>query len=777
MPALPWTDERTVPDAAFLDALRLPAPWGTRLAAARAADDLPAVHQVVADHFRQRPGPVWTMYLHGSAWLEKDGRGSVLERADGLQQQRLKRCWLPYTTVDMTGPDGSWDWQRAEGTVDASADRAMFVVECTTAFALTGDAGHLATCKDLLFRYWETWPFVLEDGFAEDHDRHFGGPRQGTLSVGLRNLRLIDLIYSGALHLRDVFSDAEVFRLFKHLWFTTAQLGRLVGDGMRDDNHHLHDHGYVTFVLAVLFPEFAGAREMLAYSRRVFLHHVDRNLLADGGYAEHSINYNYHIAYLYLFSHTIARLNRVELFTPREVGRLRRWIGFLLDATLPSGSQVPFGDHPGQEPSYLLNTLAGGVATPALRNAAADHGLTIDPPMRLTGRSIARRMREWQPGQPLGWSLYSWYSKRPQATGGRHGEPPARRYPNTGFSFLRSDTSRAADYLALSHTTDSIPHGHCHWDPLSFVLETRGRTLIGDPASAIYMSNPDDGDFQRRRGYHYSMGAHNCLVMDDDTLKPLEACGHRCFWGGRPPRHGLGICKPDGAIEVLEAWHDAYAPTRHHRYVIHLRGLGFVLVDRLGHDQVDLKPHDYVQLLHLEAGVQHHTTRAGAMHLGTGRATCTVIPGGACAAGWTAAPDPWLEDLPGFFEDQPAPTVLRLRRCVQGPAVFLTALLTRAGGRSRHATYLGERPQRSTFQQHDGFAASRIDLGDHGRLYLASCPYGKPVTHESFATDAALAVVHLDPDGRPRAWCLHRGSRLVVEGRQLVRTRTTWGSG
>src|SRR6185369_7628110 len=116
----------------------------------------------------------------------------------------------------------------------------------------------------------------------------------------------------------------------------------------------------------------------------------------------------------------------------------------------------------------------------------------------------------------------------------------------------------------------SLPHSHTHWDMMSFVLHTQGRTLIGDPATWLYTDprifTPPHG--QELRGYTYSVDAHNCLVMNDDTLKTIKALGHGCSWGGYPPKHGLGIFEVGGPIEVAEIWHDAYAPTRHRRFVV-----------------------------------------------------------------------------------------------------------------------------------------------------------------------------------------------------------------
>src|SRR5262249_38693362 len=139
------------------------------------------------------------------------------------------------------------------------------------------------------------------------------------------------------------------------------------------------------------------------------------------------------------------------------------------------------------------------------------------------------------------------------------------------------------------------------------------------------------------RGYTYSVDAHNCLVMNDDTLKTIKALGHGCCWGGYPPKHGLGIFEVGGPIEVAEIWHDAYAPTRHRRFVIHLRGIGFAFVDLLARAGLDLRPHQYSQRFHFEGDVEIHpqTPQPGEiMTVTLGDALATIVPGREVESSW-----------------------------------------------------------------------------------------------------------------------------------------------
>ena len=105
------------------------------------------------------------------------------------------------------------------------------------------------------------------------------------------------------------------------------------------------------------------------------------------------------------------------------------------------------------------------------------------------------------------------------------------------------------------------------------------------------------------RGYSYSVNAHNCLVMNDDFLKPLEAMNHGTFWGGYPPKHEVGLFRSGGPIEVVEAWNNANDITRHRRFLVHIVGIGFAMVDLLS-KRPNLSPNQYSQFYHFEGDVE-----------------------------------------------------------------------------------------------------------------------------------------------------------------------------
>jgi hypothetical protein len=329
---------------------------------------------------------------------------------------------------------------------------------------------------------------------------------------------------------------------------------------------------------------------------------------------------------------------------------------------------------------------------------------------------------------------------------------------------------------------------------MSFILHTRGKTLIGDPAAWLYVDRRfygHGGDHRRERatlelpyrGYSYSVNAHNCLVMNDDTIKPLEAMNHGTFWGGWPPKHGLGIFQAGGPIEVAEIWNDANAPTRHRRFYVHIVGIGFALVDILS-KRPNLSPHQYSQYFHFEGDVRisPEDPDSGLALRGTlDDATCLIVPGAETESRWRTFRDPYLDDVYGVPHTHGAPWIAELTRRIRGQCVFTHFILTRDAARhtDTRCRYLGNKPSDWLDWQHDGISANALTLGgDAGTLLVAAAPYDNSIESDDIATDAELAIVHLDAHGKVKSWAILRGSRLSVAGRKLTKgKRRDWAVG
>jgi hypothetical protein len=807
MKDLAYRDQLQAPDEAFLDQLRLPGEAGRALASGR-AEGADKTIAVVADYFRHRKSPAWSYYMHGTPWHETDAPGSVLRKAERLLSHGFTNSWPPHQEFELQAPggegpaagEGDPDWRAGLKQAPTAIPRGTFVTELSTAFALTGNAAFVTKAMALMRSYVAHLPFVLHPRFEEDHDQYFGGESNQTLHVAYRMFRWIDFLHSGAFHARNsdggyVLSDADLFWTVKQLWFWAMQYYRLLDDPLRRDNHHLVDHGHTPFVTGAAFPEFAASREMVTQGAKVIQHHFGGNLLKDGAYSEHSAEYQYHILYHFCHPLGVAQATGIKLFSGKQSAMLRKWVQFSLHAAKPNGYLPAIGDANGRPIVYLFGSLAGPIMTPELASAAKALGI---PPGRNVMNSmadIARQMKAVKPGQPGKIGLSAYFLSKGKTTPGKCKEPTTSQYPFGGYTFFRSDWTPDADYLAVSHYPPDILPGHTHWDPMSFILHTKGRTLIGDPASNLYEDRrfhghggesptPPPGGWPKptlHRGYSYSVNAHNCLVMNDDFLKNLEAMNHGTFWGGYPPVHHTGIFEPGGPIEVAEIWNDANAPTRHRRFVIRVQGIGFAFVDIITSSKPRMIPSQYSQYFHLEGDVEispELPEPGAAMKIFQDDASCVLVPGGEVDTRWRSFRDEYLDNLYRVPNSKGLPWVVELTRRIRGEAVFTTFLLTHAGSAESRAKYLGQSQATYFDWQHEALSVNSLDLGDKGTLLIGSCPFGKTLSGPDLATDAELAVVLLGANHRPKAWAVARGGSLAINGKTLLKGKEReWSQG
>jgi hypothetical protein len=256
---------------------------------------------------------------------------------------------------------------------------------------------------------------------------------------------------------------------------------------------------------------------------------------------------------------------------------------------------------------------------------------------------------------------------------------------------------------------------------------------------------------------------------------------HGTFWGGWPPKHGLGIFEAGGPIEAVEVWHDANYPTRHRRFFVHIVGIGFVLVDLLS-KRPNLSPYQYSQYFHFEGDVAISPEAPGdgnSLRALDGNANCLIVPGAETESRWRTFRDPYVDGLYGVPSKSGAPWIAELTRRIRGECVFTHFILTRDAARNADARcrYLGTRSSAWLDWQHDAISANSLDLGDLGTILVASCPYRNTAESEVVSTNAELAVLHLDRHRKIRSWAMARGSRLRVDGKSLANQRCEWAAG
>lgn len=729
----------------------------------------------VANHFRSRKQPRWPFYMHGTSWLELEGRTGVIKAARAYLKNRFKNSWYPFQTEDLDN-NGEVDWQRGNNKLSTSLCRNSFVPDLTTAFSLTGDIRYLRKCYDLIGGFTQAFPFILEEGFYEDHDSYFGGPGNETLHVARRIARWTDFIYCGALQIEGLLSDREVFLLIKQIWFYAYQFNRLNGDAMRRDNHHLIDHGQTLVNLGIMFPEFSESKAMLSYGQKTLKHHIRMNIFNDGCYAEHSTSYQYHIAYNYLQPLAVARANNILLLSNTETAKLGKWAAFFAHATQPDGMLTSFGDGAGHRLDYFFQTLIPVLNNKRITAIGKSLGYVSSGMVAQSAEELTRIFSDWEPGKAPRNGLTPFYDQNPKSiTLSPTTMSLSAQYPHGGFTMMRSDWSKKADFLAVSHYTDSLPHCHAHWDMMSFSLSTNSQAIIGDPASRLYCEQLCQKDVAQTRGYTYGVLSHNCLMVNNDSLKTLEALGHRTSWGGYPPKHKLGIFKKTRKLVLAELYHDAFYPLRHRRFVLQIIGMGYVMVDIMNEERNEaMRPHEYKQLLHFDLGVDVSQSAGRNLIASKSDTSMHILPGLESAVELEQSKDTWLT---GLIVDgrklKKMPDVCSIVRSHRDASVFATFYVTQAKPDGNNICLESLNSATTEFRsvQPDGYSAHKLTIKGKGSLLLASSPFGRSVDASGIKTDAQMAVIYYDRHGNLQDWFLHDGKYIQARGLEIKKNR------
>ena len=666
-------DSTKLTDAMFLEHVDFRYPGLESAGVAFARGDLEGAKAAIVQHFRARKKPVWPRYMAHSAWLWSSGRGSVVERADLWLEGKLKSCWYPFPTVPFA----------TDEDVRRHAGRQTFIPDLLTAYDETGDARYLVRMMELMCRATALLPFRLRPDF--DNRFPYWAPHHDPMTDGHVLERWFDVMQHPAFRGESVMTDEFRWWMLRAAWFQSAQYLRYEGARYRDDNHHLFEYGVAPFNVGYHFPEFRHFNRMKRFALAIIRRHLDRTVFDDGTQGEHSVPYQQYILTDFAIVAAQARANGEELFTREQNDRLRKWCEFQVWATKPDGRLCELGDHVPPDLNYFLADHAGLWPSGFVKAAAARLGYTRVKPTRL----LAGTWRKTKPAKLA---------------------ETSKVFPHGGYVVMRDRWSKDGMYMLVSTpSAEVLPKAHNHLDPMHFVLHAFGRTLIGDPATLYYSYRPDGSPF--KRGYHYSMGAHNCLIQNEDEIEPHAALGSYCVWGVKPPVVTINHAALAPKLDLLDLRYDGYnvrrwCPSctrphddtnRHRRVILFLKGVGWIFIDRVTICPDDIRHHDYDQLLHFEPNTDVQAD-ASARTIRTLNDDANVLvvaslPAEALAKAGpevSVEPDPYMvaSDFP--FETK-APLVGHIRRKKTWDAQFAFAVLP----------YRGVRPPEVTLQQED----------------------------------------------------------------------------
>lgn len=421
----------------------------------------------------------------------------------------------------------------------------------------TGDKKVLARFEEVLYRFFQHYPLVLEYD-RPDASRFSFTDERDVMSTGWLTLQYISMFYTRIPY--EISTDAA-FELLKRIWFLGVQFTRFAEDGYRKYNHHMWERGLVPFMLGTLIPEIPAFKAMVSRGAEVVRRHILDDFNENGGYSEHSVAYWGGAAVCEMIYRGVylAKLNQQPLLDEETARRLNLTFEALARISPPGIHFPSIGDNGGPMVNPILDI---GIKT--MENPACQQILAVRE-----GRMAAKDVNI-----PLDYAD-----------------------ERCGFISSRSSFSTDADYMLMSAKVDCMDSGHNHMDMLSLCLSFGGKEFIGEPFSRTLYHNVSMASPQR--GYMYNMGSHNTVLVYGKPIQPDEIYANK--WGVYRPASPIDefISTKDGCC--VSAYHDAYTTCRHRRSCYFYRERGVLIKDTIEHGNRSADAH--IQRWHLMPGV------------------------------------------------------------------------------------------------------------------------------------------------------------------------------
>jgi hypothetical protein len=478
--------ELTVGARFFFDASRPGLPWATHKPA---ADIVREANDILAGRFRLFGGPPQTLGFppNWAAFPAPLGERPPL----GFQGH--------WSGVDLgeEGADVRLVWELS---------RFGWVFPLARAYRRTGDAKYAEGC----------WRLI--DDWCRANPPNRGVQWASAQEVALRILAL-------AFAERGFFPQwsrdgARLQRLGQVIGFHAARIPPTLDYARAQGNNHLLSEAAGLYTAGLLFPELRDSERWRRSGRRLLEAGFDHQVFPDGGYVQHSVNYQRLALALGVWSARLGEVNG-EPFPPRTlqaVARLGRSLAIQADS--PSGRPPSFG--PDDSSDILpLSSVEAGDARPLAAAAS-----------RLTGRQT------WYAPGP--WDETSrWLGL---AEGERAELPGASSLPDAGLHYLRGGRARGCLRCVEFHERPG------HSDQLHIDLWWGDRLLTLDPGSYLYNGPPPWQD-----GLAGAL-VHNAPVVDGE--EPMQRAG-RFLWAERAQGTFAGRWQGD-RFEAMCGVHDGY---------------------------------------------------------------------------------------------------------------------------------------------------------------------------------------------------------------------------
>lgn len=729
-------DEAAVDDAGFFAQLSRDLPDLAPVHDAADRGDWPRARQLLAHYFRTRAQPRWTFDWRGPGQLDRFVDRSHMwgcpqlaplqERADALLvNEFVDGAGVHHDISDLPAfLQGLRFGEQAQYIT-------MFIwaMDLGEMYARTADNRYAQAFAGLFVACDDAFPRVVTN-HDPDHpwlDETIP-PTWHEMFVGKAAIHLLSVFYSGMLDDPAVGTDV-VFRVIRKLWFHAAQFTRFTDvRSFKHFNHHWYERGTCPFVLGIMLPEFAGFPQMFERGREVINDHLQRDFFDDGTYREHSVSYQSStLAVDLLFPWSVAHANGVPLVDECNLPVVQSWLAWYAGMTQPDGELPAIGDAYGARSINRLACAAALAGDATLKGFVVSLAEYATPDPNGSTRDNALGLQDTL--------LPAWeaLAAAPSATA-------SVVFPQGGWAALRDGGDRNATYCALSAINSPDGRNHGHWDLLHFTFFARGRSLLADPASWIY-----NGYYNaERRGYMYSMAAHNILTIDDDQLLSKRQLSP--IWTGDVPSCSIRASALTDRIDFVSASHDAYAPQRHTREIFFVKQRYVVVLDHITSADTDWI-HTYRRLLHFDFDVDVQQ-RDGHLLAQCGDAALSCVPQADGDVQLTTRRDDYLEPERRKLGCSELPWITEVRSEQAGSTVMAMLLHPHAAGTDPPLSIDRVPVSSEGVQQHPSAAVAYRVVTPHGTDIICR-NFGAAEVHFDNVSTAAPIWASLSADTSP----------------------------
>ncbi|NIS79947.1 MAG: hypothetical protein GTO14_07020 [Anaerolineales bacterium] len=388
--------------------------------------------------------------------------------------------------------------------------------------------------------------------------RHFNHPNLGPhwFSAQEVALRLMAIVFAMFATLPWIEQDPERLCLYAQtIAVHAARIPPTLIYARAQGNNHLLVEAVALFTAGLLFPEFRQAERWHRLGRRWLETAVVEQIFPDGGYVQHSTNYQRLALQAGLWAARLAEVNEVPLSSDvlDALCRITRCLMALTDHE--SGRTANFGPNDGAH-ILPLSTCSGEDFRPTIQAASlALFGRRTIPPgpwdeacawLGLEEETVvisrAEAERESTNGEPNdGFTLAPTLSLEGR---GETRSVSQDVFPEAGLYFLRGEYSWGMLRCAQFRSRPG------HSDQMHLDLWWHGQNAACDPGTYLYNGEaPWDNPLM-------AAGVHNTLLVDG--LEPMKRVG-RFLWLDWAQGGFLGSWRSqEGDLEVLAAEQRGY---------------------------------------------------------------------------------------------------------------------------------------------------------------------------------------------------------------------------